>query len=407
MATAEIITIGDELLSGETVDTNASYLDAELERLGFLVQRHTTVPDELDTIAEAFRASAERADLVISSGGLGPTEDDLTLAGLGRALDLPLVRHEPTISAIRERFARFGREMTPNNERQAMVPEGTEVIENKSGTAPCVRARIGRAEVYLLPGVPREVRYLMSRVLGPRLDRGAPVLHRRTVKVVGLGESRLEHTVLPVVERHRGRVRFGYRALGIENHIKLAAEGLDAKARLDDVEAELRECLSDAIFGVDQDELMSVLHGQLLAAACRLATAESCTGGLIGKMLTDQPGSSAYFVGGVVAYANRAKTDLLGVPAELIESEGAVSEAVARAMAEGARSRFAADYALSATGIAGPEGGTLDKPVGTVFVGLASPDGTEVRRLQLPGDRSTIRQNTAVSVLDLLRRRLA
>lgn len=377
-----------------------------LERLGYLVQRHTTVGDDLDQVAEALRASSERAELVISSGGLGPTEDDLTFAALGRALGRELVLHEPTLEAIRERFARFGREMTPNNVRQAMVPEGSVVLENKAGTAPCVHATLGRAALYLLPGVPREVRYLMSKVLSPRLDRGAPLVHRRTVKVVGLGESRLEHSVREVVERYRDRVRFGYRALGVENHIKLAVSGPEPVARLDEVEGALRARLGDAVFGVDQAELIDVLHQKLLASGRTLVTAESCTGGLVGKLLTDQPGASAYFVGGVVAYANRAKTELLGVPTALIEAEGAVSEAVARAMAEGARARFAADLALSATGVAGPDGGTEAKPVGTVFVALAAGEGTEVLRLQLPGDRASIRHNTALSILDLLRRRL-
>lgn len=329
------------------------------------------------------------------------------MAALAEALGCALFRHEPTIAAIKERFARFGREMTPNNERQAMVPERGEVIENRAGTAPAFRAELGRAAIYLLPGVPREVRYLFEKVIGPRIDLHSPVIHRRTIKVVGLGESRLEHTVREVVERYRDRVRFGYRALGIENHIKLAVRGEGASSLLDEVGLRLGEVLGDAMYGKDQDELVRVLHAKLMSAGKTVATAESCTGGLIGKMLSDEPGASRYFMGGVVTYDNRAKTALLDVPAELIEREGAVSEAVARAMAEGARRRFGVDYALSATGIAGPDGGTADKPVGTVYVALAGEAETVALRLQLPGDRATIRENTAVSVLDLLRRRLA
>lgn len=406
MAIAEIITVGDELLSGETVDTNASYLDGELERLGFEVRRHTTVPDEVELIAEVFRAASERADLILCSGGLGPTEDDLTMLALATAMGCVLTRHEPTIVAIRERFARFGRVMTPNNERQAMVPERGEVLENKAGTAPAFRAELGRAVIYLLPGVPREVRYLVQKVIGPRIDRGAPVLYRRTVKVVGLGESRLEHEIQAVVDAYRDRVRFGYRALSIENHIKLAVRGEGAFELIEEVSSALRAKLGDAIFGTDADELLSVVHRRLVASGRTVTTAESCTGGLVAKMLTELPGASSFFVGGVVAYANRAKTTLLDVPSALIESEGAVSEAVARAMAEGARRRFAVDVALSATGIAGPDGGSEEKPVGTVFIALADDKETVCVRLQLPGDRSTIRSNTALALLDLLRRRL-
>jgi nicotinamide-nucleotide amidase len=260
--------------------------------------------------------------------------------------------------------------------------------------------------MYLVPGVPREVSYLMHEVIGPRIDLGAPILHRRTLKVVGLGESRLEHEIREVVAQYRDRVRFGYRALGVENHIKLAARGESPEALFDEVSARLSAVLGDAIFGADDDQLVSVLHRKLVASGRTVAAAESCSGGLIAKMLTDEPGASAYFKGGVVAYDNRVKTVLLDVPASLIESEGAVSEVVARAMAEGARRRLGVDYALSATGIAGPEGGTQDKPVGTVFVALADAGETSSLRLSLPGDRATIRKNTAISVLDLLRRRL-
>jgi nicotinamide-nucleotide amidase len=260
--------------------------------------------------------------------------------------------------------------------------------------------------VYLLPGVPREVRHLIEKVIEPRIARGAPSVLRKTIKVIGYGESRLEHTVRAIVKSHKDRVRFGYRALGVENHIKLAAKGEGRVEAVAAAEADLREALGPAIFGSDSDTLLEVLKAQLIESGATVATAESCTGGLVAKMLTDLAGSSAYFLGGFVTYSNDAKTALLGVSSETLETHGAVSEQVVREMAEGARARVGADYALAASGIAGPGGGTDDKPVGTVYVAWAGPKTTEARRLSLPGDRAMIRSNTATILLDALRREL-
>jgi nicotinamide-nucleotide amidase len=405
-ARAEIITIGDELLSGETVDTNSNWIDGALEAAGYAVERHTTVPDDLDEIADAFRTACARAELVISSGGLGPTQDDLTLEGLALALGCALRRDAPTIAAIAARFHKMGREMTPNNERQAMVPEVGEVIPNPVGTAPAFTAKLGRARVFLLPGVPREMRWLVEHEILPRVKLPEARVARRTLKVVGVGESRLEHSVLDVVRTHP-EVRFGYRTLGAENHIKLSASGPDRVARLEAAEAAVRAALGDQIFGVDKDELSEVVGALLRERKQTLATAESCTGGWIGKLLTDVPGSSDYLLGGVVAYANAIKVELLGVRAEDLAAHGAVSPVVARAMAEGARARFGATFGLSTTGVAGPGGGTEEKPVGLVFVGCAGPDDTIVRELRLPGDRAQIRLSSALITLELLRRKIA
>jgi nicotinamide-nucleotide amidase len=402
---AEIIAIGDELLSGETVDTNSSYLDGLLEGWGWQVIRHVTVPDELEAIAAAYREASTRAQLILSTGGLGPTQDDLTLEGLSLALGCRLVRHEATIEAIKRRFAAFGREMTPNNERQAMVPELGEVLENQAGTAPGFTAQLGGATVFLMPGVPREVRWLMQHQIGPRIVRGAAPPVRRTVKVMGIGESRLEHDIRAVVARHP-EVRFGYRTQGAENHVKLLAHGADAEARLAAIELELKEALGARVFGKDRDELASVLVEGLIARGETLALAESCTGGLAGRLVTDVPGASTCFLGAIVAYANEAKTALLGVDAATIAAHGAVSEAVARAMAEGARARLGSTWAASTTGIAGPGGGSDEKPVGTVWLAVAGPAGTEARRVVLPGDREQVRLGAAKLALDLVRVRL-
>jgi nicotinamide-nucleotide amidase len=401
MFTAEVLAIGDELLSGETVDTNSSYLDALLENRGYRVTRHATVPDELDAIAAAFDESARRADIVLSTGGLGPTEDDLTLEGLSRALGCKLIKHEPTLENIRARFRSFGREMTPNNERQAMVPELGEVLENKSGTAPSFTTKLHRATVFLMPGVPREVRWLMDNQILPRIPEGEPVL-RRTLKVIGLGESKLEHEIRSVVRAHRA-VHWGYRTLGLENHVKLLARGSDRAALIASAEKDLRTVLGDRVFGVDADTFPAVVGEMLKARGATVATAESCTGGLVTKLLTDVPGSSEYVLGGVVTYSNESKVDLIGVRIEDLEAHGAVSEIVARAMAEGVRSRLGATYGLSATGIAGPGGGSAEKPVGMVWLACASERGTEARMIRLPGDREFVRVGSANAVLDLLR----
>lgn len=403
---AEILAIGDELLSGETVDTNSSYLDGLLEGWGWTVVRHTTVGDDLDTIAGAFEEAAARADLVISTGGLGPTEDDLTLAALAKALGCELVEHGETLSRIERMFASIGREMTPNNRRQAMVPEEGEVLANDVGTAPAFTAELHGARVFLMPGVPREVRWLMDHRLAERIGGVAGEVTRRTLKVIGYGESKLEHAIRDVVKAHR-KVRWGYRTAGLENHVKMMAAGPDRAEVLAKAEADLRAVLGDRIFGADRETFEEAVARTLLDTKVTVATAESCTGGLIAKMLTDVAGSSGYMLGGVVSYANAAKVGMLGVDPEDLAAHGAVSEEVAKQMAGGVRDRLGADYGLSVTGIAGPGGGSEDKPVGTVWVGLASEDGVEARLLKLPGrSRSWIREMTAKAALGMLRRKV-
>lgn len=405
MKTAEVLAIGDELLSGETVDTNSNYLDGLLEGWGYRVTRHLTVPDDEAAIARAFQESAARAQLVLSTGGLGPTDDDLTLAALAKALGCELVRHEPTLEKIKAMFASFGREMTPNNERQAMVPKFGEVLDNQSGTAPGFRARLGEAQIFLMPGVPREVRWLMTHRIEPWIPKVEPLPLRRTIKVIGVGESKLEHEIRAVVKKHTG-VHFGYRTLGFENHVKLLASGEGAVGRLDAVEVDLAAVLGSRIYGREQDELHAVVVRRLIERNETVAVAESCTGGWVQRLITDVPGCSATFLGGSVTYANLAKTTLIGVDPGLLEAHGAVSHSVAKAMADGIRQKLGATWAVSTTGIAGPTGGTPDKPVGTVWIGVAGPDDTTAHRLVFPGDREQVRGYAAKAALDALRRRI-
>lgn len=400
MYRAQILTIGDELLSGEVVDTNAAWLDAQLALWGWTVTRHTTVLDDVEAIAEALRAAAAAAELVVVSGGLGPTQDDVTRAGLARALGVGLVEHAPTVAWLHERAARLGRTLTPNNLVQAQVPAVGEVLPNAVGTAPAFVTRLLAAEVFLLPGVPRELRYLAEHVVRPRVVRDRAAVYRRTLKVIGLGESQLEHALMGALSSHSG-VRVGFRTLGAENHLKLAADTPEVLAA---AAATARAALGAQVFGEDDATIEAVVLTELAGRRATLATAESCTGGLVTQRLTSVAGASSVLLGGAVVYANALKVSLAGVPEALLVEHGAVSEPVARALAEGIRARTQATWGLSTTGIAGPGGGTPDKPVGLVWIAVAGPGGAEVRELRLSGDREQIRGAAASQVLELLRR---
>ena len=398
--TAVVIAIGDELLSGETVDTNSNYVDTRLEGWGWTVIRHIAVPDDEAAIADAYQDASRRARLVVSTGGMGPTMDDLTLSGLARALGRSLVLNEEALADLERKFARFGVRMTPNNRRQVMVPETSEILTNEVGSAPCVTASLDGATVFALPGVPSEVRWLFENRVGPRVE-GPPRVHRRVLRTIGLGESRLESQIRDAIDANP-TVKFGFRTLGAENQVKLAAEGPDAVRALDEAEAAVRAIAGDRLFGSGTDDLAALVGSALKAAGHTVSTAESCTGGLVAKRLTDTPGSSAYVVGGIVAYANQIKVDFLGVDPATLDAHGAVSEEVARQMALGVRGRLKTDWGLSATGVAGPGGGTPEKPVGLVWIGLAGPDGVSTRKLNRPGNRDNIRDGTAKILLHWL-----
>ena len=403
---AEIIVIGDELLSGETVDTNSNYLDAQLEKAGWVVTRHMTVADKTDEIASVVRAASKRSNLVLCSGGLGPTRDDLTLEALAQALGCGLRQDMEVLASIEAMFEKIGRKMTPNNQRQSFVPEIGEVIPNPVGTAPCFTAPLNDSHVYLLPGVPRELKWLFRERILPRIDRGTADVHRRTLKIIGLGESRLEHTIKDVIREHHDKLTFGFRAIGVENHIKIMASGAQGVDAIRIAENELREVLQGRVFGADEEELAGVIGRLLLEKKETIALAESCTGGLISTLLTDVEGASSYVVGACVTYSNESKTNLLNVPKSLIENHGAVSVEVAEAMALGAQKRLNSTWSLSATGIAGPGGGTSEKPVGTVCMALAGPGFVQSFRKHVLGNRPGVRRNTALALLEMLRRKL-
>lgn len=402
---AEILTIGDELLSGETVDSNSAHISKVLEELGVPVRRHTSVADDVRAIAEAVVEATDRAQIVITSGGLGPTRDDLTFEAVARALGVELRHHAETWERIASRRRSAGRPLTDNLRRQAMLPVGVEVLGNEVGSAPGIWAKRGAASLFVLPGVPREMRWLLEHRVVPCLPPG-PRIARDTLAVAGLGESALETALAEVIAGHPD-VQVGFRAQPYENEVKLRAEGDSAEERVAAAAAAVRAALGSRVFGGRGARLEAELVQRLSAAGATVATAESCTGGLVAKLLTDVPGSSATVLGGIVAYANSVKTELLGVDPEALAREGAVSEVVAIQMAEGARVRAGAQFGLSTTGVAGPGGGTEDKPVGTVWTAIAGPDGVQARKLFLPNrTRELVRLETAKALLDELRLRL-
>jgi nicotinamide-nucleotide amidase len=401
----EILSTGDELLTGQVVDTNSAWLMDRLWDLGVMVRRKTLVGDDRADLDGALRETTARADLVVVSGGMGPTEDDLTAERVAAVLGVPLELHEPSLRAIEERFRRFGRTMTPNNEKQARFPRGAEVIPNRFGTAPGFAVRIGGAEVVCLPGVPVEFRGLADEWLLPRVAaRLGEVPAARLVKLFGVPESHADHAMRPVMDDPANAgVRFGFRAHWPEVHLKWSVPGADAPARADRIAAAVRAIFGDAIWGEGKAELPDLVVARLAARGERVAVAESCTGGLLAELVTRVPGASAVLDLGVVAYANAMKEQVVGVPASLLAAHGAVSEPVARALAEGIRRVGGATWGIGVTGIAGPTGGTPEKPVGTVHLALAGPAGTEHAQRLYRGDRERIRRQAAYEGLNLLR----
>ena len=410
--TAWILSVGTELILGQTVDTNTAWLATQLAAAGLHCTHHVTVADNLDHLHAALLQAADQADVIIVTGGLGPTEDDITRDALAAAAGVPLLDHAPSRAALEAYFESRGRPMPPGNLVQARVPRGAHVLPNTCGTAPGLQLALGSATVFALPGVPFEMREMYARAVVPCLAASTPeriVLSRR-LNAFGRGESDVGEMLADLMARGRNPEVGTTAALGVIGvRINAAAPNeKEALSLLDSAETEIRRRLGSLVFGTEDETLAHAVQNELAARNLTVATAESCTGGLMGKLLTDVAGSSATFRGGVIAYANEIKQERLGVPEELLVTHGAVSAPVAAAMAEGARRALGSDYALSATGVAGPGGGTPEKPVGLVYVGLAGPQETQTRELRL-GDttpRDVIRLRTAFIALNLLRRAL-
>jgi len=407
MPLVEVISIGSELILGRTLDTNAHWLSARLAEMGLPVTWRTTVGDDLTEVTAAFREAGARSDIVIATGGLGPTRDDVTRHALAAAAGVDLHLDAAVRDEIAALFDRWGRSMARRNEVQAMIPAGGEVIPNPHGTAPGIRLRVGRAEVSVMPGVPREMKAMFDDRLAPRLaplGAGSAVVER-LIRCFGAGESTIGERIHDLMDHDRHprvgtTVSDGLITLRIVSRVKSRQEADDLFAA---TEAEIRRRLGDLVFGIDDDTLEAVVAAALKERSLTLAVAESCTGGLITDRLTDVPGISANLLEGVVAYSNAAKADILGVPPPLFETVGAVSEEVAAAMAEGVRRRAGADLGLSTTGIAGPTGGSDEKPVGLVYIGLADAAGATVNRHVLHGDRRRVKLRAALTALNTLR----
>lgn len=402
---AEVVCTGSELLDGRRADTHVRRIARALRPLGLRVARAASVPDDRAAIAEAVGAALERAELVFVTGGLGPTLDDVTREAVGELLGRAVAVDAAALAALRARYGAAGRSVTPARERQACVVEGAAVLRNAAGAAPGQRIDLGDRHLFVLPGPPRELEALLADHVLPWLLSAvaAPARRERLFMVCGPGEAdvaeRLAEAGLPPPG-----VELAYGAQ--PGRLEVCLSGED-EAALEAAAGRVRDLLGHDLYAERAVDLEEVVGAELAVRGLRLATAESCTGGLLAARITSVSGSSACFEGGVVAYANAVKERELGVPAALLERHGAVSAPVAEAMARGARERFGVGVALSTTGIAGPSGGTDEKPVGLLYVGLADARGTVSRRFRFPGDRASNRLWGARMALDLLRRRLA
>ena len=415
LRTAVIIAVGSELLTPERVDTNSLFLTGALNALGVQLRYKVVVGDARDDIGAALLAAAAQADIVVVTGGLGPTDDDVTREAVAAAFGMPLEEDEDVAAGIRSRFAARGLAMPAINRRQALVPRGAAVLPNPDGSAPGLWIERPEMVCIVLPGPPRELRGMFEAVARTRLAAacGRQGIFRRVLRVTGRPESYVDEVASPVYSRWlSASVPISTSVLASRGEVELhlaarAATREDADGALDAATSELAAVLGRDLVSSDGAALEEVVGRLLRAQGRRVAVAESCTGGLIASRLTDVPGSSEYVHAGWVAYHNEAKTALLGVDARLIEAHGAVSEPVARALADGCRKLAGTDYGLGVTGIAGPGGGSSEKPVGTVYVALAGPgERLRVRRLNLPGDRERVKHFASQAALDLLRRTL-
>jgi nicotinamide-nucleotide amidase len=404
---AEIIAVGSELLTPDRLDTNSLFLTEELNRIGIEILRKSIVGDNRELLSAAFKEALDRVPVVIACGGLGPTEDDLTRETVADLLGRKLHRNDAILRNIEEKFRRMGREMPEVNVRQAMVPEGAEVLENPRGTAPGLWIEDRGRIIALLPGPPRELKPLFREQVLPRLESrvsGVRMFHRE-LRVTGLGESHVEQRIAPIYKRYTGVNTTVLAAPGeIQIHLRLwTSDAQHAKKTLDEIIQGFEIALADRIFSNDGSSLDEVVARQLTLNKATIATAESCTGGLLAQRLTSVAGSSAYFLGGVVCYSNELKTAWADVPPEIILVKGPVSPEVAMALAEGIRRRAGSTFGVGITGIAGPSGGSEEKPVGTVHIALAHAGGVKERYVLFPGDRETIRWQASQAALDMVR----
>jgi competence/damage-inducible protein CinA C-terminal domain len=407
---AEIVATGTELLLGETMNTSAHYLTGKLSSLGIEVDYHTTVGDNSERLEQVLRQAIGRSDLLITTGGLGPTADDLTKELVAKVMNLDMKLDAASLDQIEQFFARRKAPMPSSNKKQAYFPEGSKILPNPIGTAPGAIIETMGKTVIILPGPPFEMRPMfdnfvwseLQRILGPQTER----MNERVLKVFGIGESAIEEVLGELM--NLSDVTMALLAKRAEMHIRLVARSTEstseeAKEALNRAENEIRQRLGDKVFGCDQETMIGIVGQTLRNKNLTLATAESCTGGLLGAALTQESGSSDFYLGGVVSYSNTLKQGLLGVREESLKTHGAVSEKVAIEMAEGIRTKTGAVLAISTTGIAGPGGGSDGKPVGLVFIGFATPEGVHAEKFQFYGERESVRQLTVQAALNGVR----
>jgi nicotinamide-nucleotide amidase len=408
MTTAEIITIGDEILYGQTLDTNSHWMSGALDEINIRVIRKTTIGDDPETILSAFREAESRADVILITGGLGPTKDDLTKPLLAKYFDVELVINVYALEEIKALFARAGRVMTDLNKAQAELPANCEKITNYMGTAPGMWFE-ERGKVFVsMPGVPYEMKAMMSKEIIPKLALkfGTGKIHHRIVKTIGIPESKLAHKIADWESALPSHIKLAYLPSPGQVKLRLTAFGSDLELLEEDVKKQLEvvePVIGKYVYGYDKDEIEEVVGKSLVMEGEFLATAESCTGGAIASLLISVPGSSRYYKGSVIAYSNEVKERELGVPKELLDKYGAVSEEVVKAMAEGVRKKLNVAVGLATSGIAGPDGGTVEKPVGTVWIAYSDSYKTIARKLQFTKDRRLNIQLSALSALNLFR----
>jgi nicotinamide-nucleotide amidase len=410
MLNAEIIAIGSEMLTPFRLDTNSLWLTERLNSMGVEVKLKTVVGDDEARLEETVRDAMKRSEIVIATGGLGPTEDDITRKIFARVLKRRLILEDAILEKLRARFARRNMTMPEINARQALVIHGAQILENNNGTAPGMLITEGARTIVLLPGPPREMKPIFDALVAPVLKQraGDMLIMRRTLSIFGLGESAVDELAAPIYTKYQNpSTTILFKDGQIELHLTAQARNENETVKLlDDLAGRLDEVLGEYIFSRNNETLEEVVGQSLKMRGYTLATAESCTGGLLAGRITDVPGSSEYFLEGVVSYSNEAKIDLLGVPKKLIATHGAVSEQVAGAMAAGIRKRAGSTFGVGVTGVAGPGGGSPEKPVGLVYIALADDSQTTTRKFIFPGDRQFIRTLSVNAALDMLRRRI-
>lgn len=410
MLNAEIIAIGSEMLTPFRVDTNSLWLTERLNAMGIDVKLKTVVGDDEARLEETIRDAMKRSEIVISTGGLGPTEDDITRKIFARVLKRQLILEQEILDKVRARFTRRGIPMPEINARQALVINGAQVLYNNNGTAPGMLITEGKCTIVLLPGPPREMKPIFDDSVAPVLKQraGDRLIVRRCLSIFGLTESRTDELAAPVYLKYQNpSTTILFKDGQIELHLTAQArDEAEAEKLLDELDGQLDEVLGEYVFSRRNETLEQVVGELLKLRGYTLATAESCTGGLLAGRITDVPGSSEYFLEGVVSYSNEAKADLLGVPKELIKEHGAVSEEVANTMAAGIRKRAGSTFGVGITGVAGPGGGSAEKPVGLVYIALADDTQTTARKFIFPGDRQFIRTLSVNAALDMIRRRI-